>query len=423
MRQRGLLAASFCAAGLGLVAAPNAFAAAKYVDGQVIVKYRSGVSDVQRLALLERSGVTRTLGTVRGVGAKVVRVSGDPAAVAARLNRSALVLYAEPNYILRTTAIPNDARFGELYAFHNTGQTGGRADADIDAPEGWDLAGLGTFPTAVNGPRIGIVDTGIDQNHEDLRNKTVACAQSRGFLIFAGSIRSGCADDNDHGTHVAGTISANANNGVGVAGVSFNSPLVICRALGGPAGTGNTADVANCINWAHSNGAKVISMSFGGGASSTLQNAIANAWKGGAANGSVLVAAAGNDGNSSVNYPAGYAEVVSVGATDSSDRKASFSNANSDVEVSAPGVNILSTKRGGGYVSFSGTSMATPHAAGVAGVIWKLNPGATAQTIRSKLDAAVDNLGGDAGRDPSFGFGRVNLCKAAGGSCAYTGGG
>jgi thermitase len=409
--------AACCAAG----AAPGAAAATRaYAPDHVIVKFRPGLASAERLALLDRAGALRTLGSVAGVGAQVVRVAGDPAGVAARLNRSPLVQYAEPDFVLRVDALPNDARFGELYALDNTGQTGGSPDADIDAPEGWSQAGMGGFPQS-GGVRVGIVDTGIDQTHEDLRGKTVACAQSRGFLVFGGSIREGsCADDNDHGTHVAGTVGAIANNGVGIAGVSFDSPLVICKALGGPLGTGLTSDIANCIAWTKSKGARVISMSFGGGDSTTLRSAIQNAWANG--NGALLVAAAGNDGNSSVSYPAGYAEVVSVGATDNRDRKASFSNANADVELSAPGVDILSTRRGGGYFTLSGTSMATPHASGVAAVIFRLNPGASAATARSKLDAAVDDLA-PAGRDPSFGFGRVNLCKAAGGACAYTGGG
>jgi thermitase len=180
--------------------------------------------------------------------------------------------------------------------------------------------------------------------------------------------------------------------------------------------------VANCINWVASKGAKVISMSLGGGDSTTLRTAVQNAWKGGGTGGAVLVAAAGNDGNSTVSYPAGYPEVVSVGATDSRDRKAGFSNANADVEVSAPGVDVLSTYSNGGYTKLSGTSMATPHASGVTAVIWQLNPGAAAQAIRDRLDLAVDDLGTGA-RDPSFGFGRVNLCKAAGGACSYTPGG
>jgi thermitase len=198
--------------------------------------------------------------------------------------------------------------------------------------------------------------------------------------------------------------------------VDFNASLVICKALRGGAGIGLTSDVANCIKWAHTHGAKVISMSLGGGASTTLQQAVRSAWENGGATGSVLVAAAGNDGDSTVSYPAGYAEVVSVAATDDNDAKASFSNTNSDVEVAAPGVDVLSTIPGGQYATLSGTSMATPHASGVAGVLWQLFPADTASGIRSRLDAAVDDLG-PAGRDQSYGFGRVNLCKAAGGGC------
>ncbi|HEX2414965.1 MAG TPA: S8 family serine peptidase, partial [Thermoleophilaceae bacterium] len=119
---------------------------------------------------------------------------------------------------------------------------------------------------------------------------------------------------------------------------------------------------------------------------------------------------------STVSYPAGYAQVVSVAATDDNDARASFSNANSDVEVAAPGVDVLSTIPGGQYMELSGTSMATPHASGVAGVLWQLFPADTAAGIRSRLTSGVDDLG-PAGRDPSFGFGRVNLCKAAGGGC------
>jgi thermitase len=399
-----------CVAALCAVWAGNA-TAANYDANTVIVKYADGVSTAERVALFDRAGVTRTVGSVAGVGAKVVTVGGDPVTVAGRLNRSALVAYAEPNYILSTQATPNDPLFSQLYGLHNTGQTGGTSDADIDAPEGWDAAGLGGFP-ASGGVKIGIVDTGIDQGHPDLSGKTVNCADSLNGILVEGT----CVDDNMHGTHVAGTIAAKANNATGVAGVAFNANFAICKALRTAAGTGLTSDVANCINWTHTRGAKVISMSLGGGQSTTLRNAVVNAWKGGAANGSVLVAAAGNDGNSTVNYPAGYPEVVSVAATDHNDARASFSNANSDVEVAAPGVDILSTIPGGQYAELSGTSMATPHASGVAGVLWQLFPGDTAAGIRNRLSAAVNDLG-PAGRDASFGFGRVNLCTAAGGGC------
>jgi thermitase len=316
---------------------------------------------------------------------------------------------------MRATATPNDPRFAELYGLNNTAQTGGTPDADIDAPEAWDAAGLGLFPST-GGAKVGVVDTGIRSTHEDLVGKLANCAKSyTGIPILSGSIQEGsCSDDNGHGTHVSGTITGNANNGKGVAGVAFNSPLAMCKALGGPLGSGSTSDVANCIRWAHDKGAKVISMSLGGGASTTLQQAVQYAWANGGAGGCVIVAAAGNDGDATLNYPAAYAEVVSVAATDNRDQRASFSNANGDVEIAAPGVDVLSSYNGSNsdYTLLSGTSMATPHVAGATAIIWDKYPTATAATIRSKLDASVDDLGA-AGRDTSFGFGRVNLQKAA----------
>jgi thermitase len=378
-------------------------AAAQAATDSVIVKYKAGASATSRSAVADRAAVVRRVGTIAANGAQVVQVTGDAASAAATLNRSAAVEYAEPNVDLHALAIPNDAQFSQLYGLNNTGQTGGLADADIDAPEGWDAGGLGSFP-ATGGVKVGIVDTGIDANHEDLSGKLVDCG--RASTLFGTVSNGNCADDNDHGTHVSGTIAAKANNGVGVAGVAFNSPLSMCKALNA-LGSGSTAGVANCITWLAQRGSKIISMSLGGGASSTLQTAVRNASNAGV----LIIAAAGNDGDATLNYPAAYAEVVSVAATDNRDQRASVSNANSDVEIAAPGVNILSTKRGGGYVSFSGTSMATPHVAGVAALIWGKNPGFTAAQVRSKLDASVDDKGA-AGRDPQFGFGRVNLQKA-----------
>jgi thermitase len=389
----------FLRSALLAIAAVLAVAApASAADGQVIVKFAPGKARTSAMPSGARLG-----DTIHALGARVVRTTGDPAAAAAALNRRADVEYAEVDRPMRLFATPNDPRFRELYGLDNTGQTGGVADADIDAPEGWDVAGMGAFPQT-GGVKVGIVDTGITQTHEDLAGKTVDCGQS-----VAGRITSGaCLDDNGHGTHVAGTITATANNGRGVTGVAFNSPLSICKALSGPLGQGTTADVASCITWETDRGAKVISMSLGGGPSTTLQNAVRYA----ASHDVLIVAAAGNDGNATLNYPAAYAEVVSVAATDARDVRASFSNANSDVEIAAPGVNILSTYNDGGYRVLSGTSMATPHVSGAGAVIRTRHPAFTAAQARAKLDASVDDKG-PAGRDPQYGFGRVNLAKAA----------
>jgi thermitase len=392
-----------------LVLAPSAFAA-DVVPHRVIVKYADGASGAAQAAAARAAGVTARVGTVDATGAAVVRVTGDAVAAAAKLNRSSAVSYAEPDFILKALATPNDPRFSELYGINNVGQLGGKPDADLDGPEGWDLAGLGAFPST-GGAKVGIVDTGIQANHPDLNGKLVNCAGvGAGFIISTTvSESNGCTDDNDHGTHVSGTIAGIANNGVGVAGVAFNAPLAMCKALGGPLGQGSSTGVANCITYLAGKGVKVISMSLGGGSSTTLQSAVSNAWKNG--NGVVLVAAAGNDGDGTLNYPAAYAEVVSVAATDRNDAKASFSNVNSDVEVAAAGVDVLSSVRGSTWRTMSGTSMATPHVAGVASLISFKNPTFTAAQIRSKLDASVDDLGA-AGRDSSFGYGRVTLSKA-----------
>jgi thermitase len=396
-------------------------ATAGYDARTVIVKYDDRASSLQRSLARGAAGVVETLGTVRGVGAQVVHVSGDPVRAAARLNRSRAVLYAEPNYIAHATAIPNDQRFGELYGLHNTGQSAGSDDADIDAPEGWDAAGLGGFPTTLNGAKIGFVDTGVLASHEDLAGKVVDCAGVKSFgidllglitlpLQANPSLVSGrCTDDNGHGTHVAGTAAARANNGRGVAGVAFNSPIAVCKALDRK-GAGAVAGIANCIGYLAGTGAKVISLSLGATESSvTLRNAVALASRS-----ALIVAAAGNSGDSTIEYPAGYAEVVSVAATDRRDVHAAFSTANEKVEVAAPGVDITSTWRDGRYKTISGTSMATPLVAGVAAIIAGRNPSGGPSAWRAKLGASVDDLG-PAGRDAQFGLGRVNLAKAAAG--------
>jgi thermitase len=250
---------------------------------------------------------------------------------------------------------------------------------------------------------VGIVDTGIDASHEDLAGKVAACASSADGEIAEGA----CVDGAGHGTHVAGTIGAVADNGRGLAGVAFSSPLVICKALGDD-GSGTDADVAACIRWAHDAGARVISMSLGGSPSRTIDAAVRYAWEGGGRGGSVLVAAAGNDGTGAVEYPAGRAEVVSVAAVASDDAIAPFSNHNADVELAAPGVDVVSTVPDGRYASMSGTSMATPHVSGAAALLWDAHPRSAASTIRARLDAAALDLG-EPGRDPFYGFGRLDL--------------
>lgn len=372
---------------LALAAPPGATA-----DGTVVVRLSKGASSGR----LAAAGVTSTVRTVAGTGARLVRVTGDPAAAAARLRRTRGVSWAEPNFRMRALAgaAPDDPLWSDLYGVRRIG-----------APAFWSSHGLGAFP-GTGGVPVGIVDSGIDAAHEDLAGRVAACGAAADGAVGEGE----CADAEGHGTHVAGTIGAIAGNGAGIAGVAFDAPLIVCRALGSD-GSGTIADIAACMRWVHDKGAKVISMSLGGPPSETLAAEAKTVYARGGRSGSLIVAAAGNDGDATTEYPAGLAQVVSVGAIGPSDGVAPFSNENADVEVVAAGIDVLSARRGGGYVRESGTSMATPHVSGAAALLWGADRGATAAGIRAKLDAAVDDAGAP-GRDPAYGFGIVDLAKA-----------
>lgn len=379
-----------------------------YDKDAVIVSFRDGVSESDAQPLLERSGAGTTLEDLDGVDAGVAAVDGDPEVVAERLEASAKVVYAEPDYLVSTASRPGDARFGEQWALDNRGQTrGGRPSADVGALRGWRRAGLtGAYPRS-GGARVAVIDTGVQRRHPDLSGRIVGCARAR--PESSGLRAGGCDDNAGHGTGVAGTLVANADNGIGIAGVAFNSPLLVCRALGGRHETGRVSDIARCIDWARAGGAKVVSMSFATSSRShTLERAMRRGWRGGGRRGMVLVAAAGNGGERRAAYPASFKQVVSVSATDSADGPTDFSNQHRSVELSAPGKGILSTARGGGYKRLSGTSMAAPHVAGAAALVRGVRPGMRASKVRRLLGRTADDLG-PSGRDATFGHGRVDL--------------
>ena len=410
--------------GLGGLFPPAATAQAD--DQRVLVKFRHGASAAERSSSHRRNGaeVANALGPQ---AIQVVRIEpgDDVRSAVARYRSDPLVEYAEPNRRVTASVRPNDPLFpgnglfsADLWGLDNTGQRGGHPDADVDAPEAWDELGLAGSPWAAGGFTVGVIDTGIVAGHEDLTGKVAGTCQSA--LAGDGTLTPGCADGDGHGTHVAGTIAAVGNNGKGIVGVAPQARVYPCKALDDQ-GNGYLADVIACMNEIVARRAdhniRVISMSLGSeGFSSAERDAVDYAWD----NGLLVVAAAGNDGTSATNYPAGYARAVSVGATDRLDAHASFSNANSDVEVSAPGVDIVSLGTSPtGYTIMSGTSMATPHAAAIAASIAARTPAMTVQQVRDALAGSVDDLG-PAGRDSQFGFGRVNLCLALGGGCSYS---
>lgn len=417
-----------------------------YAPDQLLVRFRSGVSAQERTEIHEDNGAELEH-RLKPEAVDVVELDDDTSIQEAveSYREDHDVLYAEPNYRISlageqlgfqppisgnqrikalagasTPGRPNDLFFpgnsvGEdLWGLDNGGQNEGNVDADIDAPEAWAILGSGIWQP--QNFAVGVIDSGVDSGHEDLAGKIVpGCLSS---TDGDGRLKSGCQDDNGHGTHVSGTIAAVGNNGIGSVGVAPNAKVYMCKAIGGD-GEGFVADVVACINDVvavrNLYNIRVMSLSLGGGGSQTLEAAVNDAWN----NGVLVIAAAGNDGNTAVNYPGGYESVVSVGATDRLDGHASFSNVNSDVEISAPGVGIVSTFPGGNvYAASTGTSMATPHVAAVAGEIG-FRYGLSGGALRSALDASVDDLG-PAGRDSFFGYGRANLCKAVGGSCGYS---
>lgn len=368
--------------------------------GEVLVKFEPGTTRSSMAEAHRRNGGT-VKETILGIGAQVVAVERgrEPGSVAA-YERNPNVLFAEPNGFYQATdhGKPNDPRVDQQWQYNNVGQTGGTRGADVHAFGAWHVtSGSGTVPIAV-------LDSGVKQAHEDLQSNI---ARSINFSASA------TTDDlYGHGTHVAGSAAASSNNGVGVAGTCKSCALYNVKVLGDN-GVGDWAAIANGITWAADNGAKVINMSLGGTSpSATVEEAVNYAW----GKGAVLVAAAGNRGVSDPHYPAYYPNVVAVAATDHNDQKASFSNHGASwVDVASPGVGILSTTVDGGYGAKDGTSMAAPHAAGVAGLAWSSAPaGATAQEIRDKIEATADPV---AGTGAYWSKGRVNACKALGAAC------
>ncbi|WP_306978053.1 S8 family peptidase [Alkalibacillus salilacus] len=233
------------------------------------------------------------------------------------------------------------------------------------------------------GVDVAVLDTGIDRSHEDLN-------VSSGHSVFGDSPY---ADGQGHGTHVAGTIGANDNN-TGVVGVAPDASLHAVKVLDDD-GSGSYAGIAEGIEWAIQNDMDVINMSLGGSSSSSILEEYSDMAY---SEGLLVVAAAGNSGNSwgwgdTVGYPAKYDSVIAVAAVDQNNNRASFSSHGPDVELAAPGVGVQSTVPGNGYDSLDGTSMASPHVAGVAAQVWEAKPGLTNVELRSLLQTTAEDLG------------------------------
>jgi subtilisin family serine protease len=229
----------------------------------------------------------------------------------------------------------------------------------------------------------------------------------------------GATDPHGHGTHVAGIAAASADDGVGVAGVAPNARIMAIRVMDNN-GFGYTSDVARGITWAVDHGAEIVNLSLGGPSTPSMRIAVDYALS----NGVVVVAAAGNDGatdrdgdgvaDNDVSYPAAYDGAIAVASYDRNGVVSSFSTRGDYVDVAAPGSWILSTLNTGSWGRMSGTSMATPHVAGIAALLIAQQPSRTPAQVRERLESTAFDPGGD-GRDPAYGVGRVRPVAALGG--------
>jgi subtilisin family serine protease len=380
---------------------------------EVLVRFRSGTPATLRseLAALHDIRQMRELGLA---GVVHMRSGSESAAsLIEELSAEPDVVYAEPNYIVKaldapSATPPNDPLFSQQWDLQNTGQWGGVPGADIEAVPAWGIT------TGSRATVVAVMDTGVDYTHPDLQANiwsapaqfTITFAPGDSVTCPAGShgydaIEDVCdpMDQNNHGTHVSGTIGASGNNDLGITGVNWTASILGLRFLDAN-GWGTVADAVRAINFAvllkaalpEAANIRVLSNSWGGsGTSQTLLDAV-NATN---AAGILFVAAAGNDGASedwSPTYPASYnaANEIAVAATDDTDALASWSNYSGDlVQLGAPGVNITSTVIGGVYQVLSGTSMATPHVSGAAALVLSactLSTSALRQTLLNNVD-------------------------------------
>lgn len=378
---------------------------AKELDGQATIELLSSRLRIYRIVF------------------DAVSLDGIIEQVNAMASRQDWVRYAETDAMVEATASPNDPNYlsGVLWGLNNTGQDGGTADADIDAPEGWDIRK--EAPSVI----VGVVDTGIHYTHEDLApnmwvnpNETADGGDddANGYIddihgINAINNSGDPKDDGHHGTHVSGTIGGRGNNGVGVTGVAWNVKLMGLKFLG--ANGGMTSDAIKCIDYGVTEGAHILNNSWGGGgADQALLDSIIDAGNAGV----IFVAAAGNatsNNDKNATYPASYnsPNIVTVASTDRNDAMSGFSNYGyGTVHIGAPGSSIFSTvdDSDSSYTTMSGTSMATPHVSGALALLMAQFPDDSYGEIINRLYRGTDSI--SSLKDKTQTGGRLNLYQS-----------
>lgn len=393
-------------------------------EQELIIRFKPSAPSSIRTQLVQKHGTATPLkrqvarqGTAGGSEIVVLKTTSPEQveSALAEFSRNIHVEYIEPNYpvkLAQAPRIPNDFEFENMYALSNPGRNG-KEGADVKAPQAWAIT------TGSRSVRVAVIDTGIDYFHEDLRENIWVNAREiagngldddgngwvddRHGYDFMNNDHDPM-DDHMHGTHVAGTIGAQGNNQIGVAGVCWEVSLMALKAFDAD-GNGTVSEAVQAIDYAIANGAKIINASWGlPERSRALEDALAAAEQAGV----LVVAAAGNERTDLPAYPAAIESVLAVAATDSNDLRAQFTNHGPWVDLAAPGVEILSTVLAGEYGTSSGTSMAAPHVAGAAALMLSVKPTLSPREMRRMLVNTSDYLQ----MDRLIGHGRLNAAAA-----------
>lgn len=391
MKTTPLIRSSFRSLSLLLAAALAALGShtlAQRVDTgevQLIVKMKPSMPEAVFTGKLNARGATQR-SEIRGIAARVIRAPKASAdLLKGELARDANIEYVEPDFIAQALGTSNDPYFVQGSQWHLS---------KIQAPTAWDTT------TGSSTQVVAVIDSGVRASHPDLVGKVMV-----GYDFVAND--NDANDENGHGTGVAGTLSPRSNNQIGVCGVAWANPILPVRVLDAN-GSGNYSAIANGIIYAADRGAKVINLSLGGTSSSrALQDAINYAWN----KQCVIVAAAGNNGSNVAFYPAACTNVVAVSATNASDTRPTWSNFGSYVDVSAPGVDILSVYGTDQYAAWNGTSFSSPVASGVVALMAAANSTLTNVQLVDLLIKNSDDIGA-LGKDVYYGSGRVNANRA-----------
>lgn len=420
--------------GVGQASFAAAASGPKYSPERVILRFRAGVPMAAEALTHSKTGA-RLLRRFRAVpGLQVVQLPPGLSVQEAlfRYRGDPNIAYAEPDtfvHVLET--VPNDPSFSSLWAMKNTGQSGGKIDADIDATDAWTLS------TGSDSVYIGVIDTGVDYNHPDLSSNIYSSASDcnlngvdddeDGYVDDCHGIDtlnhdSDPMDDHNHGSHVAGIIGATGDNGVGVVGVNWRVSIIPCK-FADASGSGPASAAIECLDWLATlkdHGLNIIATNNSWGGSEPSQ-AVADAIEASMQRGILFIAAAGNGGSDGVGdnndtvptFPSNYGlpNVIAVAATDHNDLLGSFSNfGQHTVDIGAPGVGILSTIRGSSYATFNGTSMATAHVTGAAALLKAQTPSLDWRAIKNLLLSSAEPIAALSGK--TITGGRLNVYSA-----------